>query len=511
MAALISDNGQNITALLGNLAPLPANQWMDHGDNGWQLTAATLVGLQSVPGLMVLYAGLMKKKWSINSAFMAFYGFAATLIVWVLYAYRAAFGKQMLPFVGVPNQAVSIDYELSQAVLPTAAITAAFPQATMCYFQFVFAAITVVITAGAFLGRMNFLAWMIYVPLWITLSYTVGAFSIWGGGFLAQYGVLDYSGGYVIHLSSGTAGFVGAWWIGPRLQKDIDENRPSNIIMVLVGAGILWLGWNGFNGGDPYTASPDAGVAVLNTNVCTAMSMLVWTACDMIYYGKPSVIGAVNGMITGLVAITPAAGFVAGWGAILLAIGSGSVPWFTMNIVGKRFRLFRIVDDALGIFHTHFVAAIVGGCGTGIFATDVGVAAFNAPTAIGGAVSGYGRQVGLQIVGALFIIGWNIVWTSLILLFIKYVLRIPLRMTPEQLELGDMAIHGEEAYAYADGKHHSVLDPHSRITPRGLENGDIITGEEIVAADTAMLGGPVNLHNNSASHEKQGTSSMKQD
>jgi Amt family ammonium transporter len=122
------------------------------------------------------------------------------------------------------------------------------------YFQFVFAAITLVIMAGAFLGRMIFVAWMLFVPLWLTLSYTVGAFSLWGGGFLAKLGVIDYSGGYVIHLSSGTAGFVGAYWIGPRLEKDRLDFRPNNLLLVLVGAGILWTGWNGFNGGDPYAA-----------------------------------------------------------------------------------------------------------------------------------------------------------------------------------------------------------------------------------------------------------------
>jgi ammonium transporter, Amt family len=462
------------------------------GDNAWQLTAATLVGLQSVPGLMVLYAGLVKRKWAINSAFMAFYGFAATLIVWVLYAYRAAFGVTMLPFVGVPDQAVSMDFELSQAVLPTANITANYGMATMVYFQFVFAAITVVITAGAFLGRMNFLAWMIYVPLWITLSYTVGAFSIWGGGFLFQYGVLDYSGGYVIHLSSGTAGFIGAYWIGPRLQKDIDDNRPSNIIMALVGAGLLWLGWNGFNGGDPYTASPDAGAAVLNTNICAAMSLLVWTCLDYAYYGKPSVIGAINGMITGLVAITPAAGFVAGWGAILLAVGSGSVPWFTMNIVHKRVKFMKLFDDTLGIFHTHFVAAIVGGCGTGIFATAEGVAAF-ATAAPGGAVSGNGRQVGIQIVGALFIIGWNAFWTSAILLFIKYVLRVPLRMKEEDLLIGDMAIHGEEPYVFGEGASILYGDTDRVHNISDIEAG-IALGKTNTQMDPDMLGAPSAKH-----------------
>src|ERR1700722_14616942 len=182
---------------------------------------------------------------------------------------------------------------------------------------------------------MSFTAWMIYVPLWLTLSYTVGAFSLWGGGFLSKMGVIDYSGGYVIHLSSGTAGFVGAYWIGPRLERDRRDYRPNNLLLVMVGAGILWIGWNGFNGGDPYTASPDAGAAVLNTNVCTAMSALTWTIMDIIFFKKPSIIGAVQGMITGLVAITPAAGVVAGWGAIIMGITSGSIPWVSMNILGK--------------------------------------------------------------------------------------------------------------------------------------------------------------------------------
>lgn len=290
-------------------------EWLDTGDNAWQMTAASLVALQSVPGLMVLYAGIVKTKWAINAAFMAFYAFAAVLICWVCYAYKIAFGDQMLPFAGYPRPVMTIDDELEQSYLPSAAggLYQNFPQATMVYFQFVFAAITLVILAGALLGRMNFKAWMIFVPFWLTFSYCVGAFSLWGGGFLYNLGVIDYSGGYVIHLSSGTAGFTAAWMVGPRHINDRAENRPNNMLCVLIGAGILWIGWNGFNGGDPYAASADAGVAVLNTNVCAAMSLLSWTIMDMIFNGKPSVIGAVNGMITGLVGITPAAGVVATW------------------------------------------------------------------------------------------------------------------------------------------------------------------------------------------------------
>lgn len=348
------------------VAPL----WLDPGHNAWQMTAGTLVALQSIPGLVVLYAGWVKHKWSINSAFMAFYAFAAVLVCWVIWGYQMSFGTQMLPLVGYPSIAVDMGFELEHSNLPTADLTQAFPQASMVYFQFVFAAITLVLIAGSCLCRMNFIAWMIFVPLWLTFSYTIGAFSIWGGGFLFKYGVIDYSGGYVIHLSSGTAGFVAAYWIGPRLPADRVDAKPSNITLMLVGAGILWTGWNGFNGGDPYAASPDAGAAVLNTNICTATSLLTWTIMDLIFFKKPSVIGAVQGMITGLVAITPAAGVVAGWGAILLGLGSGTVPWVSMNIVGRT-KIMRQVDDTLDVFHTHFVGAIVGGVGTGMFIFSV--------------------------------------------------------------------------------------------------------------------------------------------
>ena len=454
--------------------------WLDKGDNAWQMTAATLVGLQSVPGLMILYAGIVKSKWAINSAFMAFYAFAMVLICWVIWGYKIAFGKHMLPFAGIPGPALSMEYELTQAVLPTSGITAAFPMSVMVYFQFVFAAITLVITAGAFLGRMNFLAWAVYVPLWLTFSYCVVAYSIWGGGFLAVLGVIDYSGGYVIHLSSGTAGFVGAWWIGPRLDADREDNRPNNIGSVLIGAGILWLGWNGFNGGDPYMASVDAGVAVLNTNICAATSMLVWMMCDVIYYKKPSVIGAVNGMIAGLVAITPAAGVVAGWSAICLGLGSGALPWLTMNIVNQKVPFLRGVDDVLGVLHTHFVAGIVGGCGTGIFATISGSEAF-ALTNPGGAIAGNGVQVGYQIAGVCFVVAWNVVWTSLIMAFIKYVLRIPLRMSDEDLIAGDYACHGEKAYVFGEGSSGFVSGPlrgkEIQGVPMGEGRGDIVMGK----------------------------------
>lgn len=429
--------------------------WLNSGDNAWQLTAATVVGLQSVPGLVVMYAGIVKKKWAVNSAFMAFYAFAAVLICWLLWGYNMGFGKQWYPFVGMPHPIASMADELNQAIIPAAGVSVGFPMSTMVYFQFVFAAITLIIMAGAFLGRMSFTAWMIFVPLWLTFSYTIGAFSLWGGGWLAQMGVIDYSGGYVIHLSAGVAGFVGAAIIGGRLPRDRENFQPNNVLLMLVGAGILWLGWNGFNGGDPYAASADAGAAVLNTNVATAASLLVWTVLDITYFGKPAVIGAVQGMITGLVAITPAAGVVNGYGALIIGVVSGSIPWFTMNVLGKRLSFLRAVDDTLGVLHTHAIAGLLGGLLVGILATKEGCAAFGLTTP-GGAMEGNWHQLLLQVYGAGFIIGLNVIVTFVLLKLISLV--VPLRMPETMLLIGDDAVHGEEAYAFfGDGERKPTL------------------------------------------------------
>lgn len=192
-----------------NLLPDPANPpWMNKADNAWQLTAATLVGLQSIPGLLILYGGAVKKKWAVNSAFMGLYAIACVLICWVGWGYRMSFGDKLFPLWGKANVALDEHYLFEQAFLGK------FPNATMVYFQFVFAAITLILIAGALLGRMNFYAWMLFVPLWLTFSYTIGAFSIWcPDGYFSKLGLIDYSGGYVIHLSSGVAGFTAAYWV----------------------------------------------------------------------------------------------------------------------------------------------------------------------------------------------------------------------------------------------------------------------------------------------------------
>lgn len=183
-------------------------EWMNKGDNAWQLISGTLVGLQSVPGLVILYGSIVKKKWAVNSAFMALYAFAAVLVCWVGWGYQLSFGDKFIHFLGKPGVALDQKFLLKQAFLGR------FPNATMVYFQFVFAAITLILIGGAVLGRMNFYAWMLFVPMWLTFSYTIGAYSIWcPDGWLSKLGLIDYSGGFVIHLSSGVAGFTAAYWV----------------------------------------------------------------------------------------------------------------------------------------------------------------------------------------------------------------------------------------------------------------------------------------------------------
>ncbi|XVF08318.1 hypothetical protein REPUB_Repub06bG0216200 [Reevesia pubescens] len=462
-------------------------QWLNKGDNAWQMIASTLVGIQSMPGLVILYASIVKKKWAVNSAFMALYAFAAVLICWVLLCYRMAFGDELLPFWGKGAPALGQKYLVGRAKVPESRHRVTngayettepfYPMASLVYFQFTFAAITLILLAGSVLGRMNIKAWMAFVPLWLIFSYTVGAFSLWGGGFLYHWGVIDYSGGYVIHLSSGIAGLTAAYWVGPRIKSDRERFPPNNVLLMLAGAGLLWMGWSGFNGGAPYAANIDSSIAVLNTNVCAATSLLVWTCLDVVFFGKPSVIGAVQGMMTGLVCITPGAGLVQSWAAIVFGMLSGSIPWVSMMILHKKCSLLQKVDDTLGVFHTHAVAGLLGGLLTGLLA-EPELCKLILPIDTRGAFYGGngGVQFLKQIVAALFVIGWNVVSTTIILLVIR--LCIPLRMPDNELEIGDDAVHGEEAYAlWGDGekydpKKHGWHTAYSEVTaPSPYVNG----------------------------------------
>jgi Amt family ammonium transporter len=451
--------------VLGATTLIPYPHWLNPGDNTWQMVAATLVGLMSLPGLAVAYGGLVRKKWIVNTMLMVFVGFALTLVVWMLWGYNMAFGRLShfgatgsfwSGFIGHFQPLSTAGAEQGQAVSGANTLIAFhFPTATLAYFQFVFAAITPLLFLGGLVSRLKFKAWLLIVPMWITLVYCVNAALLWGGGFFAQKGAVDYSGGYVIHLSAGVAAFVGAAILGPRRWQDRENAFPSNLMMVAVGAGILWLGWNGFNGGDPFYAGADAASAVLNTNVATAVGVLTWLCWDMFLskQKKPTFLGAFNGMLCGLVAITPSAGWVNGAGAIYVGLISSTIVWFAWNFLSKV-RPFSKVDDALGVVYTHGIAGLVGGLLVGILAdpgmTEYGIAGAKYKGTGGFSVGGWFythsfHQLWEQFLAACWIICWTAFGTALIFYVVKFLLR-GLRESDEVLAIGDLAIHDEEAF-----------------------------------------------------------------
>jgi Amt family ammonium transporter len=433
---------------------VPYPSWLSSGDNAWQLTAATLVGLMSIPAIAVLYGGIVQRKWAVNTMMMVFSAFALTLIVWVLWAFKMGFGTPWIhTFLGKPGTVVGQGGEQSRADIPLLnglMPKFRFPESSLVYFQFVFAAITPILFIGSVLGRIKFRVWLIFVPLWITFAYTVNAFLLWGGGFWAGKGALDYSGGYVIHLAAGVSGFVAAAVVGPRLKRDRQIGRPNNLIFVAVGAGILWLGWNGFNGGDPYFAGADASAAVINTNLATAVAMMTWVVMDMAWGKdrKPTFLGGVNGMICGLVGITPAAGYVNGVGAIAIGLVDSALVWAAFTYLPRKVWPFNKVDDALGVVYTHGFAGLVGGLMVGLLADPkmiIYVGLGKTPNVtVKGLFYGNPKELLIQAGAALTVIVWDGVVTFLILrgigLFTK------LRMPDAELEVGDLAVHGEEAY-----------------------------------------------------------------
>jgi Amt family ammonium transporter len=469
---------------------MPYASWLSSGDNAWQMTAATLVGLMSIPALAVLYGGIVQRKWAVNTMMMVFATFCLTLIVWVLWAFKMGFGTPWiggsLHLLGKPATVVGSGGEQAQANIPLVAMPSGgfrFPEGSLVYFQFVFAAITPILFIGSVIGRIKFKVWLLFVPLWITFAYAVNAFLLWGGGYWAGKGALDFSGGYVIHLAAGVSGFVAAAVVGPRLQRDREKAVPNNLLFVAVGAGILWLGWNGFNGGDPYFAGADATAAVVNTNLATAVAMMAWIIMDMTVgkQKKATFLGGVNGMICGLVGITPAAGYVNGVGAIIIGVVDSVVVWLLFAYLPRKVWPFNKVDDALGVVYTHGFAGLLGGLMVGLFADPkmivyLGIGKTPAVTTAG-LFYGHPRQLLIQAGAALTVIIWDGLVTFVLLRIIGLFWK--LREPDSVLALGDIAVHGEVAYPMeepdveahvgeipgeplpADGHHSNVLTEES--------------------------------------------------
>ena len=417
-----------------------STSWLNTGNNGWMLTASTLVGLMSIPGLAIYYAGLTKRKYMVNAMMMALYAFAAVLIIWILAGYNFGFGTSSLLKIdgyyifGIPSPAGAGSFISGQAIVGPLKDALTIPNSTVMFFQFVFAAITPILLLGGILERMNFKAWMIFVPIWSLVVYSPVAYWLFAGGWLNQLGAVDFSGGYVIHLDAGIGALAAAFVIGPRL-KDEMKMKANNLGLVMLGLGLIWLGWDGFNGGDPYGATIDAGIAIINTNVATAVSMMTWMFMDLKFFKKPSLIGASVGAIAGLVGITPAAGYVNIYGAMVIGIATGIIPWIFLYKIEPKFK----VDDSLGVFSSHAVAGVVGGLLTGVLADPV-VTQYIDP-GLRGALYGNFYELGIQAFAAVIVILYVFALTYGLLRLIGVF--IPLRETNARLKIGDMAIHGE--------------------------------------------------------------------
>ncbi|ODU58756.1 MAG: ammonia channel protein [Comamonadaceae bacterium SCN 68-20] len=410
-------------------APAPK---LDSGDTAWMLTSTLLVILMTIPGLALFYGGLARSKNMLSVLVQVFVVFSLISVLWALFGYSFTFGGEGL-FVGGAEKLFlkGIAPDTLSGVLPT------IPEYVFVAFQGTFAAITVALIVGAFAERIRFSAVLIFSVLWFTFSYIPMAHMVWGGGLLGQDGALDFAGGTVVHINAGIAALVGAYMVGKRIGYGKEAMTPHSLTLTMVGASLLWVGWFGFNAGSAGAANGAAGLAFINTVLATAAATLSWLAGEMLHKGKASMLGAASGAVAGLVAVTPAAGFVGPMGAIVMGLVVG--PLCLWGVGGLKRMLGA--DDAFDVFGVHGVGGIVGAILTGVFA---------APSlgGTGGATPdtfAMGAQVWVQAKSVLV----TVVWSGVVA-FIAYKvadLLVGLRVSEEAEREGlDISSHGETAY-----------------------------------------------------------------
>jgi Amt family ammonium transporter len=333
------------------------------------MISTALVLLMTVPGVALFYGGLTKKINVLNTMFMSLIAFSITSIIWVLYGYQFAFGADIMGIIGNPANLLFSGIGVDQ--LSTLAPT--IPETVFIAFQMTFAAITVALVSGAVVERMKFSSWMAFVILWVTLVYVPVAHWVWGGGFLSALGALDFAGGTVVHINCGVAALAMVLLLGKR--KDI-KMLPHNLGYSVIGAALLWFGWFGFNAGSALSAGGLAGQAFINTNTATAAAMISWVIIDYLKTGKPTLLGAISGAVAGLVAITPAAGFVTVQAAVIIGLVTSVVSYYSISVVKAKFGY----DDALDVFGIHGMSGVWGALATGLFAApfinELGTGAF---------------------------------------------------------------------------------------------------------------------------------------
>ena len=416
--------------LLAALTPgiVVAQDVLDSGDTAWMLTATALVLFMTIPGLSLFYAGMVRAKNALSVMMQCFAICCLMTILWVLYVYSLAFGDDVGGVVGGLGKA------FMAGVTPDA-LSGTIPESVFSMFQLTFAIITPALIVGAFAERMKFSAVLWFMAIWVSVVYGPICHWVWGGGWLGELGVLDFAGGTVVHINAGVAGIVAALVMGKRRGFPKSPMKPSNVVLTMVGAAMLWVGWFGFNAGSQLAADGTAGMAMAVTQFATAAAALTWMFAEWLSHGKPSALGLVSGAVAGLVAITPASGFVGPMGA--LAIGAASGLGCYLAVVKVKRALGY--DDSLDVFGVHAVGGIIGALLTGIFvdASFGGVGLAEGMTIAG--------QVGKQIVG----IGATIIYCGSVSFVILKVLDsvIGLRVSDEDEQEGlDLVLHDEQGY-----------------------------------------------------------------
>ena len=417
-----------LVAATGALAQ-EAETALDTGDTAWMLTATALVLLMTVPGLALFYGGMVRKKNVLAMVTQSFAICCLMTIIWMIAGYSLAFtdGGSLNQWVGGLSNVflVGLGVDSISGLAPT------IPESVFMTFQMTFAIITPALITGAFADRMKFSAMLWFTGLWSVIVYAPVAHWVWGGGFLGEVGVLDFAGGTVVHINAGIAGLVCVIVLGKRGGHGTENMAPHNLVYSVIGASLLWVGWFGFNAGSAVAANGTAGMAMAVTQIATAAAALAWMFAEWIGRGKPSVLGIISGAIAGLVAITPASGYVGPTGALIIGLASGVICFWAV----ERLKPMLGYDDALDVFGVHGVGGIVGAILTGVFALE----------AIGGTpglIEGNLRQVGIQLFGIAATIAWSAVAAFVILKVIDVIigLRVPADVELEGL---DINLHGE--------------------------------------------------------------------
>ena len=417
------------TFLLGCLPGIAAAQdELSSGDTAWMLTSTALVLFMTIPGLSLFYAGMVRAKNALSVMMQCFVITCVVTVLWVLYAYSLAFGDDVSGLVGNLGKAM-------MAGVGVESLSGSIPETVFSMFQLTFAIITPALIVGAFAERMKFSALLWFMVLWVTIVYAPIAHWVWGGGWLGQMGVLDFAGGTVVHINAGVAGLVAALVMGRRRGYPTHPMKPSNLVLTMVGAGMLWVGWFGFNAGSELAADGTAGMAMMVTQVATAAAALTWMFLEWSNYGKPSALGLASGAVAGLVAITPASGFVGPMGALAIGVAAGFVCYLAVVKVKRSLGY----DDSLDAFGVHGVGGFVGAILTGVFVDSK----------FGGSGLAEGVSMAGQVVKQFMGAGATIVYCCVVSFVLLKILDavIGLRVGEEKEEMGlDLALHEEQGY-----------------------------------------------------------------